>query len=123
MFLIVGILATATVITVLSIPESSIDHDVARGADDGAEAGTDGVTTKPGAQDFRAVFANRRLVIFMVCVCLFHLGNAPMLPLAGQKLALGQKEFATLFLAGCVIVAQVVMIGVATRGSQPSPRG
>jgi MFS family permease len=36
-----------------------------------------------------------------------------MLPLAGPKLALGQKEFATLFLAGCVIVAQLVMIVVA----------
>jgi MFS family permease len=36
-----------------------------------------------------------------------------MLPLAGQKLALGDKQFATLFLAGCVIIAQLVMIGVA----------
>jgi MFS family permease len=107
MFLIVGLLATATVITVLSIPESSIDHEVARGADDGAGA------RKPGAQDFHAVFSNRPLVIFMVCVGLFHLANAPMLPLAGQKLALGQKDLATLFLAGCVIVAQLVMIGVA----------
>jgi MFS family permease len=111
MFLIVGLLATATVIIVLSIPESSIDHEVARGADDGI--GADGVSAKPGAQDFHAVFSNRRLVIFMICVGLFHLGNAPMLPLAGQKLALGQKELATLFLAGCVIVAQLVMIVVA----------
>jgi MFS family permease len=106
MFLIVGFLATATVITVLSISESAIDHDAARGA---ADTGA----TEPGAEDFRTVFANRPLVTFMICVGLFHLANAPMLPLAGQKLALGEKQLATLFLAGCVIVAQLVMIAVS----------
>ena len=112
MFPIIIVLAAGTIITVLSIPERTIDHEVARGAadvpdDDG------GAGTGPGAQDFRAVFSNRPLVIFMICCGLFHLANAPMLPLAGQKLALGHKELATLFLSGCVIIAQLVMIGVA----------
>ncbi|MGE3807464.1 MAG: MFS transporter [Gemmataceae bacterium] len=36
-----------------------------------------------------------------------------MLPLAGQKLAVGRPHDAPLFMSGCVIIAQLVMIPVA----------
>lgn len=106
---IVAILATCAAIVVLRIPEKSIDHNVARGGFT-ADSEASGTESKGG---WAAVFTNSRLLIFMVCVGLFHLSNAAMLPLAGQKLALHHKELATFYLSICVIVAQLVMIGVA----------
>ncbi len=33
----------------------------------------------------RKLFSDRRLLVFAVCVALFHLSNAAMLPLAGRR--------------------------------------
>ena len=43
----------------------------------------------------------------------FHLANADMLPLVGQKLALQNKNEGTAFMAGCTLLAQVVMVPMA----------
>jgi MFS family permease len=43
----------------------------------------------------------------------FHLANADMLPLIGQKLALQNKNEGTAFMAGCTLLAQVVMVPMA----------
>src|SRR5438552_361879 len=46
-------------------------------------------------------------------VVLFHFANAAMLPLVGQFLAAGKMRGATLDMAACIIVAQLVMTPVA----------
>ena len=43
----------------------------------------------------------------------FHLANADMLPLVGQKLALQNKNEGTALMAGCILLAQVVMVPMA----------
>lgn len=111
-FMVVATLATGAAVMVLLIPERRIDHDVARGGLAKVEPRGDQAAT-PGKSEWKSVFTNRRLLIFMACVGLFHLANASMLPLAGQKLAKHHEELATLYMSGCIIIAQFVMIGVA----------
>lgn len=108
---IVAVMALAAAMIVLLIPEKSIDHVVARGGltPNNERAGS-------GKRAWGAVFTNGPLLVFMLCIGLFHLSNAAMLPMAGQKLAKlspEHKEMATLYLSVCVVIAQFVMIGVA----------
>ncbi len=49
---------------------------------------------------------NRRLVIFAVCVMLFHLANAAMLPLAASMLTLRSSQLATIMVAAAIVVPQ-----------------
>jgi MFS family permease len=46
-------------------------------------------------------------------VLLFHLSNAAMLPLVGQKLALQDKYLGTSLMSACIIAAQIVMVPMA----------
>jgi MFS family permease len=44
---------------------------------------------------------------------LFHLANAAMLPLVGQKLALQDNRLGMTFIAACIVAAQMVMVPMA----------
>ena len=44
---------------------------------------------------------------------LFHLSNAAMLPLVGQKLALQDKDLGTSLMSACITAAQIVMVPMA----------
>ena len=55
----------------------------------------------------------RPLLIFALCAMLFHLSNAAMLPLVGQKLALQDKNLGTSLMSACIVAAQAVMVPVA----------
>ena len=52
-------------------------------------------------------------VIFGVCVMLFHLANAALLPLVGQKLAAAFPKEATAVMSACIVAAQLVMLPIA----------
>ena len=52
-------------------------------------------------------------MIFAVAVLLFHLANAAMLPLVGQKLALQDKYIGTTLMSACIVAAQIVMVPMA----------
>jgi len=54
----------------------------------------------------RHLFTDRRLLIFAVCVLLFHLSNAGMLPLAGAAVTMRAGDFANLIIAACIVVPQ-----------------
>ena len=54
----------------------------------------------------RRLFADRRLLVFAVCVLLFHLSNAAMLPLAGAAVTMRAGDFANLIIAACIVVPQ-----------------
>jgi MFS family permease len=51
--------------------------------------------------------------VFAICVLLFHLSNAAMLPLVGQKLALQDKNMGTSLMSACIVAAQLVMVPFA----------
>jgi MFS family permease len=44
---------------------------------------------------------------------LFHLANAPLLPLVGQKLAAAYPKEATAMMSACIVAAQMVMLPIA----------
>ncbi len=107
-FLLVPIFAALAAASVLAIPARAIDVDRARGLEPG-EAGDGGA--RPSG--WRTLVECRPLLLFAGCVLLFHLANAPMLPLVSQKLALADKQAATALTSACIIAAQLIMLPMA----------
>ena len=68
--------------------------------------------TTSRAMDFaglKRLLADRRLLIFAICVMLFHLSNAAMLPLAGAAVTMRAGHLANLIIAACIVVPQVIV--------------
>jgi MFS family permease len=57
----------------------------------------------------KRLLGDRRLLIFAICVMLFHLSNAAMLPLAGSAVTMRAGHFANLIIAACIVVPQCVV--------------
>jgi predicted MFS family arabinose efflux permease len=57
----------------------------------------------------RNLLRNRPLVIFAGCILLFHLANAAMLPLMAGVMATRASESASVSIAACMIVPQLVV--------------
>jgi MFS family permease len=111
MFFLVAAMAAASAGAVMLIREREIDHDLARGADDGADDGHEVVSV-------RELFKDRRILTFIISAVLFHFANAAMLPLVGQKSSDGLKDGAAVVMSACIIAAQIVMIPVALAASR-----
>jgi MFS family permease len=105
----VPVFAGLASIAVLSIPATAIDYNRARDLDDGHGA----AATAPKTADYGILFKTRPLVIFGLCVMLFHLANAALLPLVGQKLAAAYPKEATAMMSACIVAAQAVMLPIA----------
>lgn len=106
-FYLMGAMAVASIAATLLIPAGAIDHDVARGLDDGSHH----AHARPAG--IAALLDNRSLLFFAGSVVLFHFANAAMLPLVGQKLALVNEGLGTTLMAACIVIAQLVMIPAA----------
>lgn len=68
--------------------------------------------TTSRAMDFsglKRLLSDRRLLIFAICVMLFHLSNTAMLPLAGSEVTMRAGHFANLIIAACIVVPQCVV--------------
>jgi MFS family permease len=68
--------------------------------------------TTSGVMDFaglKRLLADRRLLVFSLCVMLFHLSNAAMLPLAGAAVTMRAGQFANLIIAACIVVPQFIV--------------
>ncbi|MDQ2710343.1 MAG: MFS transporter [Actinomycetota bacterium] len=105
-FWLASMFGILVVITTLMIKPKLINHDTARGLqprEDGAE--------KPSG--FKILLRNRPLLMLAAVVGLWQLSNGAMLPLTGQKLAIGNTGQGALFQAALIIVAQLVMIPMA----------
>jgi MFS family permease len=57
----------------------------------------------------RELLVDRRLLTFAVCVMLFHLSNAAMLPLAASAVTMRAGHFANLIIAACIVVPQIIV--------------
>jgi len=108
-FLLVPVFAILTAIAVLSIPAKAIDYNRARDLE--AEPGA--AESPTGVAGYGILFKSRPLVIFGLCVMLFHFANAPLLPLVGQKLAAAYPNEATAMMSTCIVAAQAVMLPIA----------
>ena len=60
-------------------------------------------------EGLRKLLSDRRLLVFGVCVALFHLSNAAMLPLAASAITMRAGHFANLIIAACILVPQCVV--------------
>jgi MFS family permease len=99
-FLLVPLLSLAATAFVLGIRRGDIDHERVRGGEGG----------KPLA--VADLLANCPLVVFAACIALFHLANAAMLPLVGQRLALARAGYESAMMSACIVGAQMVMVAV-----------
>ncbi|WGD56033.1 MFS transporter [Bradyrhizobium sp. CB1650] len=104
-FYLLAAMSLASLVCILLIPQRAIDHDLARGFGDGR------ASERPSG--LSVLLTCRPLLIFAACVALFHLSNAAMLPLVGQKLALRDKQLGTSLMSACIVAAQVVMVPFA----------
>lgn len=103
---LVAALSVVSLTAAYAIRPGSIDHALARGADDGDRGKSD-------PRGLKVLLENRSLVMFTVAITLFHFANAAMLPLVGEKLAQGHAATGSLFMAACIITAQIVMVPMA----------
>jgi MFS family permease len=110
-FYLLAAMALASLVSVLTIPPNAIDDDLARGLDDTAPAGPGPAAHQPSG--FQVLVTCKPLLIFAICAVLFHLANAAMLPVVGQKLALQDKNLGTSLMSACIVAAQVVMVPMA----------
>jgi MFS family permease len=112
-FYLLAIMSAASVLGILMIPAGAIDNALARGLND--RIGETDHTPAHGdtPSGLRVLFACRPLMILAVAVVFFHLANAAMLPLVGQKLALRDNHLGTTLMAACIVTAQVVMVPMA----------
>jgi MFS family permease len=101
---LVAALGAASIFAVLAISSRSIDHDLARGSDKDVDGQPSGL---------RVILECKPLLIFTAAITLFHFANAAMLPLLGEKLAQSNHGAETLFMAACIITAQLVMVPMA----------
>jgi MFS family permease len=102
---LIAALALASIVAVYAIDGRSVDHEVARGADDGGRG------RRPSK--LSDLFENHSLLFFTAAITLFHFANAAMLPLIGEKLSQSHQQASSLFIAGCIITAQIVMVRTA----------
>jgi MFS family permease len=57
----------------------------------------------------RDMMHNRPLLIFACCLLLFHLANAAMLPLMGSVVTMRSARWATVLIAVCIVVPQLLV--------------
>lgn len=79
-FFLLGAMAIASLLSILAIPARAIDHDLARGLRD-----ADADARRDTPSGITVLLTSRPLLVFAICVLLFHLSNAAMLPLVGQS--------------------------------------
>lgn len=101
-FYLMAVMALASIVAAWRLP-ADIDPERARGLSDHDAA----------PLPLRALLQQRSLLVLAGSCALFHLANAAMLPLVGQKLALANEKLATPLTAACIVAAQFVMIPAA----------
>lgn len=73
------------------------------------------VAEAPATEPWRRVLSDRRLLAYLACVMLFHLANAAMLPLAAVEVTKRAGNSATLVIAACILVPQVMVAVLSPR--------
>jgi MFS family permease len=105
------------------IRADEIDHEMARGGKNEETSAPAALPASAVPMPVAALLKKKDLIIFLVSVVLFHLGNAAMLPMAGQVLAKTHPGADVSALGACIIAAQLVMVGVATAVGSALRRG
>ncbi|WZO98551.1 MFS transporter [Isosphaeraceae bacterium EP7] len=108
-FYLLAAMALAASVATLMIRPGDVDDDLARGGEDDADA--DGAELQ--VSRLGTLFSDRRVLVFIGSITLFHLANAAMLPWAGMKVAGDDAQGMAGAMSACIIAAQLVMVPVA----------
>ena len=101
-FVVTVLLLVPALLALRRIAAAEIDPERAHGAPPRRRA--DKPPVKPGD-----LMRNRPLLIFAGCLLLFHLANAAMLPLMGSVVTMRSAQWATLLIAACIVVPQLLV--------------
>jgi MFS family permease len=101
-FIVTVLLLVPALLALRTISESEIDPERAHGAPPRRPVAKPPI--KPGA-----LMHNRPLLIFAGCLLLFHLANSAMLPLMGSVVTMRSAHWATVIIAACIVVPQLVV--------------
>jgi MFS family permease len=104
-FIVTVLLLIPALIALRSIAENEIDPERAHGAPPRQAARP---PVRPGT-----LMQNRSLLIFAGCLLLFHLANSAMLPLLGSVVTMKSAHWATLIIAACIVVPQLVVAALS----------
>ena len=94
-FIVTAALCVPAVLSLLLIPSGTVTAAATRERTDWSGLGT--------------LLLDRRLLVFAVCITLFHLSNAAMLPIAAGVLTVREGTHASLIIAACIVVPQVAV--------------
>jgi MFS family permease len=110
-FFATALLALPTIVALTYIRDDEIDPVR---ADAGPEPGTVGAavgsSTAVGVLD---LLRKRAFTVFALCIFLFHTANAAMLPLVGSEVTLRSAQWASVLIAVCIVVPQLVAAAIA----------
>jgi MFS family permease len=106
LFYAAAIFAAGMIGSSLTIRNDDVDNEAARAGEKNQEGGREHA-------GWRDLIKDRRILFFTATVVLFNVSNSATLPLVGQLLGQGKKSASVWQVAACVIVAEVVMVGVA----------
>jgi MFS family permease len=105
-FVITAILLVPAQLALRNISSREIDADRAHGG-----PAQHGVETTHFHVPF--LLQKRVLLIFAGCMLLFHLANAAMLPLMASVLTTRSSEWATVLIAACIVVPQIIVAAIS----------
>jgi MFS family permease len=105
-FFVTVVLLLPALLALRAISPAEIDPERAHGATPRRRAAKS--PAKPGD-----LMHNRPLLIFAGCLLLFHLANAAMLPLMGSVLTMRSARWATLLIAACIVVPQLLVAALS----------
>jgi len=104
-FVVTVLLLGPALLALRSINAAEIDPERAHGAAPRPRA-------KPPSK-LADLMRSRPLLIFAGCLLLFHLANAAMLPLMGSVVTMHSARWATVLIAACIVVPQLVVAALS----------
>lgn len=105
-FFATAALAIPAVLALTAIREDEIDPI-------GADGGLDMARLDSGAGSVLGLLRKRAFTAFALCIFLFQAANAAMLPLVGSEMTLRSTQWASVLIAACIVVPQLVAATIA----------
>jgi MFS family permease len=101
-FIVTVLLLAPALLALRTIAPSEIDPERAHGA-------PPRLVVQRHRHKWSELLYNRPLLIFAGCLLLFHLANAAMLPLIGSVVTMRSARWATILIAICIVVPQLLV--------------
>jgi predicted MFS family arabinose efflux permease len=106
-FFVTAALLIPTLFALSRIRPREVDPELAHGGPPQQQYPQQQQRQRPA--DLRGLMRQRPLFILAGCIALFHLANASMLPLMGSVVTTRSGDWATVLIAACIVVPQVVV--------------